>query len=208
MITLALDTSLAAVQAAVVENEAQRAAFCEPMTRGHQERLAPLVAEALAAADATAGEIGKVAVTVGPGSFTGLRVGLAFAKAFALARGVPCVGVGTLEALAAAFPDGDVAAVVAAPRERAYVQRFTGGVPLAPPRLLAWDEAREATAGARLIGPGAPLLGGDEADACGWPDLAAFARLGARTNGPAHPIYLREVGALTVAERRAAAGGA
>ena len=204
MITLAIDTSLAAVQAAVVEDDAVRAALCEPLARGHQERLAPLVAEAMTAAGVIPADIGKVAVTVGPGSFTGLRVGLAFAKAFALARGVPCVGVGTLEALAAAFPTGKVVALISAPHERAYLQRFGTGAAVSEPRLLSLDEARDAGGGARPIGPGAALLGGAEADAIGWPDLAAFARRGALSQAPPDPIYLREVGALTLAERRAA----
>ena len=207
MITLAIDTALAAVQAAVVEDGVLRAARCEPMARGHQERLAPLVAEALAAAGVTARDIGKVAVTVGPGSFTGLRVGLAFAKAFALARGVPCVGVGTLEALATAHPEGDVVAVIAAPHERVYLQRFHDGLAGGEPRLLPLDAARETAEGARPVGPGAALLGGAEADALAWPDLAAFARLGAQATTAPDPIYLREVGALTIAERREAAGG-
>ena len=153
-------------------------------------------------------DIGKVAVTVGPGSFTGLRVGLAFAKAFALARGVPCVGVGTLEALAAAFPAGEVAAVIAAPHDRAYLQRFSHGAALvrtAPPaarrpparprgRAARWapaprcSAARSRTPWAGPTSPPSPALG---ATATAAPD----------------PIYLREVGALTIAERRAAAGG-
>ncbi len=202
MITLAIDTSLAAVQAAVLDDGRLRASLSEPMARGHQERLAPLVAEALAGAGAAPGDIGKVAVTVGPGSFTGLRVGLAFGKAFALSRGVPCVGVGTLEALAAAFPRGAVAAAIAAPHDRAYLQRFNDGHAQGPPRLLPLAAAREAAAGARIVGPGAPLLEGDETDALGWPDLAAFARIAACATAAPDPIYLREVG---IAERRAAA---
>lgn len=207
MITLAIDTALAAVQAAVVRDGTVLVLRSEPMARGHQERLAPLVAEALGAAAVTPADIGKVAVTVGPGSFTGLRVGLAFAKAFALARGVPCVGVGTLEALAAAFPAGEVAAVIAAPHDRAYLQRFSQGAALSEPRLLSLEAAREAARGARPVGPGAGLFSGAESDALGWPDLAAFARLGATATAAPDPIYLREVGALTLAERRAAARG-
>ena len=71
------------------------------MHRGHQERLAPLVAEAMAQAGAAFPDLDRIGVTVGPGSFTGLRVGLAFAKGLAIALGIPCVGVGVLDALAA-----------------------------------------------------------------------------------------------------------
>lgn len=207
MITLAVDTALAAVQAAVVDGGGLRAALSEPMARGHQERLAPLVAEVLVRAGVAPRDLEKVVVTVGPGSFTGLRVGLAFAKAFALARGLPCAGVGTLEALAASFADGDIAAAIAAPHERVYLQRFTDGACLGAPRLLSLPDAVSAAGRARVVGPGAGLLGGRDADMIGWPDVGTLARLGLAAAMPPDPIYLREVGAQTIAERRAAAGG-
>lgn len=204
MIVLAVDTALAAVQAAVLDGERVLAALSEPMAKGHQERLAPLVAEALAQAGVAAAEVERVAVTTGPGSFTGLRVGLAFAKVFALARGIGCSGVGTLEALAASAPGpGEVVACIAAPRERAYAQRFAGGRPLTPPQLLSLEAASELAGGARPVGPGAALLGGEAQPA--WPDVAAVGRLGAARHVRPDPIYLREVGALTTAERRAVA---
>lgn len=212
MLVLAIDTALAAAQAAVWESDdgvpgAGRALAeaSEPMARGHQERLAPLVAEVLEASGVAPADLGRVAVTVGPGSFTGLRVGLAFAKAFALARGLPCSGVGVLHALAAsARLEGAVAACIAAPQARVYLQRFEGEAPAGPPRLLGIAEAATAAADARPVGPGASLLGGQ--DGPPWPDILAVARLGAHELAPPEPIYLREVGALTLAERRGAAG--
>ncbi|MGH7024255.1 MAG: tRNA (adenosine(37)-N6)-threonylcarbamoyltransferase complex dimerization subunit type 1 TsaB, partial [Caulobacteraceae bacterium] len=101
MSLLAIDTCLAACQAAVISDGVALASLSEPMARGHQERLGPMVREAMDQAGLRFSELDRIAVTVGPGSFTGLRVGLAFAKGLALALDIPCTGVGTLAALAA-----------------------------------------------------------------------------------------------------------
>ncbi len=77
-----------------------RAHRCETMSRGQSGRLTPMVREAMQAADLRFDQIDRVVVTTGPGSFTGLRVGLSFARVMALAIGKPCLGVSTLEALA------------------------------------------------------------------------------------------------------------
>jgi tRNA threonylcarbamoyladenosine biosynthesis protein TsaB len=98
---LAFDTALEACSAALLDGGRVRATRSIAMARGHQERLGPLVAELLAEAELRPADLDRIGVTVGPGSFTGLRVGLAFAKGLGLALGRPVVGVGTLEALAA-----------------------------------------------------------------------------------------------------------
>ena len=206
MIVLAMDTALGACSAAVVRDDDVLAARSEPMTRGHQERLAALVAEVMAEADLGFDRLDRVAVTRGPGSFTGLRVGLAFARTLALARGVPCVGAGALEALAAET-EGPVLAAIPAPQDRLYVQRFEDGRPSAPPGLVAAEAVD--LAGVRLItGPGAgalrvlaPWIALDDR---AWPDPAALARWGARAPepaGPPAPLYLRPPDARTLAER-------
>jgi tRNA threonylcarbamoyladenosine biosynthesis protein TsaB len=79
MIVLAIDTCLAACQAALTDAGRTIAAAREPMSRGHQERLAPMVRDLMATAGAPFSAVERIGVTVGPGSFTGLRVGLAFA---------------------------------------------------------------------------------------------------------------------------------
>ena len=101
MIVLALDTCLASCSVAVRDGERVLAYACEVMARGHQERLAPMAEAMMAEAGLPFSAIERIGVTVGPGSFTGLRVGVAFAKGLASALDIPAVGIGTLEALAA-----------------------------------------------------------------------------------------------------------
>lgn len=172
------------------------------MHRGHQERLAPLVAEALAASGADLAAVGRIGVTTGPGSFTGLRVGLAFAKGLAIARGVPCVGVTALEALAASVEGEEVLAAIDARRGQVYLQLFASGAPASAPEAVAladvgaWLRVQGATPGLTVVGSGAPLL----AELAGRtlelaaPDPVAIARLALRAPEPSAmpaPLYLR-----------------
>ena len=92
MIVLALDTAQNACSVAVLDGDRVLASATEPMQRGHQERLAPMVAEVMADAGVAFDQLDRIGVTAGPGSFTGLRVGLAFAKAMSLALDIPCIG--------------------------------------------------------------------------------------------------------------------
>lgn len=98
MITLAFDTCLTACTAAVLEDERVLVSRVEPMARGHQERLAPLVYEVMTEAELSFDRLDRIGVTIGPGSFTGLRVGLAFAKGLGAALDRPVIGIGVLEA--------------------------------------------------------------------------------------------------------------
>jgi tRNA threonylcarbamoyladenosine biosynthesis protein TsaB len=100
LIVLALDTALDGCSVAIADGEIVRAWRDETMTRGQAERLAPMVRETLEAAGIRFSELDRVAVTTGPGSFTGVRVGLSFARALALSLNKSCLGVSTLEALA------------------------------------------------------------------------------------------------------------
>lgn len=203
MIVLGLDTALPACSVAVIDGDRVLASMVEPMLRGHQERLAPMVAEAMAHAGLPMSALQRVAVGVGPGSFTGLRVGLAFGKTLALALDIPCVGVGALQALAAsAGSDGLVVAVVDAKRGQVYLQPFNGGAAMSAPAALDLGPAKARLAEVAALGPltlvgsGAPLV--DEAipSARGLsletPDPAVLARLGAAAPlTPARPLYLR-----------------
>ena len=198
---LGLDTSLGACQAAVLDGEAVRASASEPMLRGHQERLAPMVQEVMNAAGLPFSALDRIGVTVGPGSFTGVRVGLAFAKGLALALNIPLIGLGTLEALAASVePEGRVAAVIDAKRGQVYLQGFQDGRPLDEPQALPLDQARERLVRMKpgiVVGPGAGLfegLDGARIAPLPAPDAAAMARLAASAGAserPPRPIYLR-----------------
>lgn len=104
MIVLGLDTTGPWCTAALVDDALVLAQKSEKIGRGHAERLAPMVQEVMQVADVKADEIDKLCVCTGPGSFTGLRVALAFAKGFALPRGLPVIG---LDALAVAVAQTD-----------------------------------------------------------------------------------------------------
>lgn len=202
---LALDTCLGACSVAVLVDDVPAATIVEAMTRGHQERLGGMVAEAMA--DALLGfvDLDRIAVTIGPGSFTGLRVGLAFAKGLALASGRPWVGIGTLEAMAAsAGGAGVVAACLDAGRGQVYLQVFVDGRAVTDPEVLSRDVVGArlssvwTTGPLRLVGSGAALLAelapGAEVIALTAPDPIAVARLASVDQpplSPPRPLYLR-----------------
>ncbi len=199
MKVLAIDTTLEACQAAVIDGARVLASRSEPMQRGHQERLAPLVQQAMADSGMAFKALERIAVTVGPGSFTGLRVGLAFAKGLGLALGIPCVGVRTMQALAAGQP-GRLAVALDARREQVYLQLFEDGDARSQAMALSFAEASDrvrafAEAGpTRLIGSGAPLLEAGLQASPAQVDPVMVARLAAREGeplAPPHPFYLR-----------------
>src|SRR5665213_2857658 len=145
VILLALDTCLDACSVAVWADGRVLAGSSEPMRRGHQERLAVMAQATMAQAGTAFSALDRIGVTLGPGSFTGLRVGLAFAKGLGLALGRPVVGVGVLEAQAQGAGAGFVAAAVDARRGQVYLQAFDGGRALMAPDVLPVE-----TAGTRL----------------------------------------------------------
>jgi len=202
MIVLGLDTCLNACSAAVLQDEIVLARASEVMARGHQERLAPLVAEVMAQSGVAFSRLDRVGVTVGPGSFTGLRVGLAFAQGLAAALGVPAVGVGTLEALAALDQEGLAFAVLDGRRGQVYLQAFEDGASLMAPDVVSVEVALARLAelsGGRpvtLIGSGAALLAPVAPTArivaAEGADPVVVARLAAgRPPAPPRPLYLR-----------------
>jgi len=212
MRVLAIDTALEACSAAVLDTEHGAIAAHEsrPMVRGHAEALIPLIARVLERARLSFSEIDRIAVTTGPGSFTGLRVGISAARGIALATDKPAVGLSTLAAFAAPFIAADdtlpVVVAIDARHDHVYLQVFgPGGRTLVAARLVPLREAlRAAATGApRLVGTAANLL------AAAWPageraptvveqrqapDIDWVARLGAavvETGSPPKPLYLR-----------------
>jgi tRNA threonylcarbamoyladenosine biosynthesis protein TsaB len=142
---LAIDTALGACSMALLEGDAVRAHIFEPMERGHAERLAPMVDEAMKAGKAEFAHLTRLAVTTGPGTFTGQRVGLAFMRGLRLALQIPLTGVTTLEAMAeAAMAEtgkARCAAIHDARRGEAYLLLKDGGAIVQPPIVLPFVEA-------------------------------------------------------------------
>ena len=212
MRVLAIDTALAACSAAVLDTEQPGVLASEslPMVRGHAEALMPLLADLMRRADLAFANIDRVVVTTGPGSFTGLRVGIAAARGIALAADKPAVGVSTLSAYAAPHLAEDdttpVVAAIDARHDHVYLQVFgAGGRVVMTPRLAALNEAVRAAAEApsRIVGSAAQAIADrlpsgvpaplrvDPRDA---PDIIWIARMGAvlpEGQAPPKPQYLR-----------------
>lgn len=198
-VLLALDCSAASCSAALWRDGGIAAHRFEAMTRGQAEALIPLVDDVMTQAGATYRDLDLIAVTVGPGSFTGLRIGLAAARGLALAAGVPVLGLTCFAAVAAALPpvaaDAVLAIAIDDRRGGVYWQEFTAERrPDGDPVAIAAD-ALGATVAARargrrllVAGDGAPLLapvlraaldepnGLDVAAETGPPDAAWIAR--------------------------------
>ena len=209
---LAIDTSCGAASAAIVESSRLEpvAVVSRAMERGHAEALAPMVEEVAQSVEGGLASLDRIAATTGPGSFTGIRVGLALARAMGMALGVPVVGVSTLMAFAAqllsAPRQGVIAAAVDARHGSVYFQLFeSSGRPLGPPRC---DSLRECV---RQIGEGPALLAGSAAvllaaeahraglpydleTATDAPDIVAVGRMGLALDplaNPARPLYVK-----------------
>src|SRR2546429_5406646 len=132
MRVLAIDTALEACSAAVLDtNSGIAASETLAMTRGRAEAVPPLTARVISAAAIEFVDLDRIAVTTGPGSFTGLRVGISAARGIALAAGKPAVGLSTLAGFAAPLiADDDSMQVVAAIDARhgqVYLQGFGSG---------------------------------------------------------------------------------
>jgi tRNA threonylcarbamoyladenosine biosynthesis protein TsaB len=206
MKVLALDSATGACSVAVTRRDAVLARRDAVQDRGQAEILVPMVEAALSEAGLGYADLDRLAVTVGPGTFTGIRIALATARGLALATGRPLLGVTTFEALAHAVAPGLLAGrtlVVAIDSRRAelYVQAFgpdlvplgapvmdlPGAIPLPPGPLLLVGDAAAALASA--AGPRAEVAGQVRN-----PDAAVVARLAARRPLPdaaPSPLYLR-----------------
>lgn len=202
---LVIDTALGLCTAAVFDGDRIVAVRCEAMTRGHQERLGGMVRDVAAETCGFDG-LARIGVTVGPGSFTGLRVGLAFAQGLGSALDVPVVGLSTLDALAAseAATSGAVAALIDARRGQVYARFWQDGAPTAQAEALTLEEvaaratALDAGSGLVLVGSGAALLADAVTGArllpLDGPSPEALARLTQTADPvacPPRPLYLR-----------------
>jgi tRNA threonylcarbamoyladenosine biosynthesis protein TsaB len=214
MRVLTIDTALTVCSAAVFDSDIDRvlAGDSLPMQRGHAEALMPLIARTMEQAELDFADLDRIAVTVGPGSFTGLRVGIAAARGIALAASKEAVGVSTLAAYAAPCIADDLADVVLAAidarHDQLYMQVFGGaGQMLRGGGHVDFETAlraiEEVDGDIHLAGPAAEIL------ARLWPDdkplpsirvggpapeIEWVARLGVAAtpaSAPAKPLYLR-----------------
>jgi tRNA threonylcarbamoyladenosine biosynthesis protein TsaB len=161
---LAFDTSGAALSAAAADDCRILAARYEALPRGHAERLLPMLKVVVGEAGWVWDQIELVVATVGPGNFTGLRAGIATARALALALERPVLGIGTFELAAeAVFQPTDhrpIQVVLDARRSEVYTQRFSADLtPQNKPALLSLDRVVDAwLPGSRLVGDAVPGL--------------------------------------------------
>ena len=216
---LGFDTATSACSAAVWEDGCIAARRFEPMSRGQSERLMPMVREVLSEAGADFPDLDLLAVTTGPGAFTGLRIGLAAARGMALAGDLACFGVTTLDAVAAGVSEterqkANVLVVLDSKRAEVYAQAFRSDLrplseaqALMPADLAALMANGEGDADRVLVaGDGAGQViqalkdKGIEAvlsTAPGVPDAATVAAIAAerwspdQPAEPLRPLYLR-----------------
>jgi tRNA threonylcarbamoyladenosine biosynthesis protein TsaB len=212
MLILAIDTALDACAAGVLDTESGEMIARESlaMKRGHAEALMPLIARVIKTSGLGFANLDRIAVTTGPGSFTGLRVGLSAARGIALAAEKPVVGITTLAAYAAPVVnqagEHPVISAIDARHDHVYLQVVAGnGAPLVWPRVAAVAEALDAArfGAPHLVGNAAAMLGERwpthaprpvEINTQPAPDIAWVGWLGAAVTpetAPPRPYYLR-----------------
>ena len=210
---LGLDCSAGAVSCAVLSHNVALAERSRPLARGHGEAIMGELAAVMADAGLGFERLDAIAVTEGPGSFTGIRVGLAAAHGLGLALGIPVLGVSCFEAIASATPTDGAALmiVIDSRRTELFVQSFdSAGAPLGEPFLATAAELIDH------LPPGRVIVTGDAAQAidalperallrpCGPPSAATVARLATARHlsgslQAATPLYIRAPDAIVPA---------
>jgi len=173
---LAIDTSTSRTSVAIIDGDTVVFSGFRDGATAHGPSLPALVQEALAVS-----EVDEVVVGMGPGPFTGLRVGIAFAQSFALAREIPIRGVCSLDAIAAQINEKDFIITVDARRKEVYWARYTDGVRVGEPAVNFPTDVLGASIHADL-----------------FVDLQALVRLPGNITDP---IYLRRPDAIATADR-------
>lgn len=215
LIFLALDTATTGCSVTVRQGDVVLAHDAREMSRGQAEVLVPMAVEALKSAGVAPKDLSAIAVTRGPGAFTGMRIGLATARAYALALGIPCIGVTTLEAVAHGIAVDQrqgqiILAAVESKREDIYVQIFDAdlmvlcdAVAADGPALAALlGQAKTVLAVGDAAGRAAEMLAGYDIEvhmstASALPDTRIVAEIAAerfeldKTAPPPEPLYLR-----------------
>ncbi len=202
MIVLGLDTATTGCSAALWSDEGLLAHEFEAMERGQAERLNPMIGAVMARAATGFGDLAAVAVTRGPGAFTGLRIGLAAARAIGLAARVPVIGVTTFAALARAVPEAErdgrpILVAVNGKRRDVFFQMFDGrGGPSGPAGALDPARVRERLPDGPVLitGDGGPAL---RAALAGSGDAGAEAAARIRFSaamGPPDAVHVAAIG--------------
>ena len=173
---LAIDTSTSRSCVAIIEGTSILYSGFRDGATAHGPSLPALVQEALSVS-----EVDQVIVGMGPGPFTGLRVGIAFAHSFALARGIPVRGVCSLDAIAAQIQEGDFIITVDARRKEVYWARYTNGVRVSEPAVNFPADVTGVKIHADL-----------------FPDMVSLANL---PGDVTEPIYLRRPDAVATVDR-------
>ncbi len=138
-VILAFDTAAAHCAAVLVQGDKTLAARIEPMAKGQAERLFPLLEDILADANLSWPDLSAIAVGIGPGNFTGIRISVSAARGLALSLGVPSLGISRLDAMAYGT-SGAATAIIDARQNRIYAQDFADGSPQSDVRLIAIDD--------------------------------------------------------------------
>jgi tRNA threonylcarbamoyladenosine biosynthesis protein TsaB len=185
-ICLAIDTAAPRLQLALLRSDGQVDVSIDDIATGHAELIFDRIAALLDRNSVSYGELERVITTTGPGSFTGLRIGLSAARGIALARQLPCIGVPNLLALSLSV-SGPSTVLLDARRGEAYFQIFlAAGVPSSDAVLIPVEEARAR------IGSGTTLIESP------FVDIALLARYGATAPPQTHsaePNYIRDADA-------------
>lgn len=184
---LAIDTAAPRLQLALLSDTDRLETLVEDMPTGQAERLFPALAELMARAGVTYADLTRLAVTTGPGSFTGLRIGLSAARGLGLALNIPVLGIPSLLALSLVARCDAIAVLLDARRDEAYFQTFSGpGIPIGQPALLPMTEAR------------ARVPHGAETHTTPYVDIGAMARFAATAQPDLYPpeaTYIRDADA-------------
>lgn len=186
-ITLAIDTAAPRLQLALALADGRVDVLVEDIAKGHAEILFDRIATLLGRNGVCYADLNRFAVTTGPGSFTGLRIGLSAARGLGVARKVPVLGIPSLLALSLGVADGPVTVFLDARRDEAYFEHFPApGVSADGPRLLPIETARSLIPAERTLIE-TPFV-----------DIAALARFAAVANPgayPPHASYVRDADA-------------
>jgi len=178
-LVLSFDTAAAHCAAALVSGDQILGSMSEPLSKGQAERLIPMLEELLTSAGKNWAELDLIAVGIGPGNFTGVRISVSTARGLALSLGIPAVGVSVFEALAFGTT-GIVKISRDARRGMVFSQEFEDGSPIGEP-LLSEGEIVEV-------------------DAVVDPANIAFCAIGKDATTPPAPLYLRSPDAALPAD--------